>query len=70
MNKNAIIWCLLFFTSTVSGQQVIDYMLLGRAYTEAGKAGEAIDVLSSAIEKKPEGLLYLERASAYMLNGD
>ena len=70
MNKSIIIWCLWLLTSTLSGQQVIDYILLGRAYSEAGKAGEAIDVLSSAIEKNPESLLFLERASAYMLNSD
>lgn len=70
MKKSIIIWCLLLLTSTLSGQQDIDYILLGRAYSEAGKAGEAIDVLSSAIEKNPGLLLFLERASAYMLSGD
>lgn len=61
---------MLLWATTLSGQQYIDDLLMGRAFIESGKPGEAIDILSSAIEKNPDSRIYLERAEAYLLNGD
>lgn len=64
-----LIWILLC-TGTVFGQQTVDYILKARAYTEAGKADQAIDLLGRAITITKESRLFSERAGANILKGD
>ena len=43
-----LVW-LLILAGTLSGQQVVDYILKAKAYTETGRADQAINLLNGAI---------------------
>ena len=64
-----LIW-ILICTGTVFGQQSVEYILKAKAYTEAGKADQAIDLLTRAIAITKESRLYSERAGADIVKGD
>jgi tetratricopeptide (TPR) repeat protein len=71
MMKNNIALVLSFLlTGIISGQSSFDALLKAKSLLESGKSSEAIEVLSSAIGQKQESRLYVERAEAYMQNGD
>jgi tetratricopeptide (TPR) repeat protein len=62
------IW-LIIFTGTVFGQQVVDYILKAKAYTESGKPGDAIELLTEALNTTNDTRFYIERAEAYLFSG-
>jgi tetratricopeptide (TPR) repeat protein len=64
-----LIW-ILICAGPVFGQQTVDYILKAKAYTEAGKADQAIDLLTGAIAITKESRLYSERAAADLIKGD
>ena len=64
-----LIWILLS-TCVINGQQTVDYILKARAFIEASKPDQAINLLTGAINATKESSLYLERAEAYILKGD
>jgi tetratricopeptide (TPR) repeat protein len=64
-----LIW-ILVFCCTVIGQKSVDYILKGKALTEAGKPDLAINLLTGAIALKRESRLFTERAEANIIKGD
>ncbi|MEI6048914.1 MAG: tetratricopeptide repeat protein [Bacteroidota bacterium] len=64
-----LVW-ILIFTGTVSGQQTVDYILKAKAYTEAGKADQAVNLLNAAIAIAKDSRLFAERADANIIEGD
>ena len=68
--KRILLFVLLIFTTVVSGQEPVYYLMKGKALVETGKPDEAIVVLTSAIKLLPEANVYLERAGAYLAKGD
>jgi len=58
------------FTSSVHGQQTVDYLMRAKALTEDGKPDAAIIELSKAISIANDSRLYTERASANILKGN
>jgi len=67
-----ILLFILFFGGSllISGQKPVDYLMKGKALIESGNSGEAISVLSKALEISPESRLYIGRAEAFMAGGD
>jgi len=55
---------------TLSGQQPVDILLKTRALLESGKTSDAIEKISAAIENEGSYRLYLQRAEAFILQGD
>ncbi len=70
MKKIVILVCILLGARTVYGQQEVDNILKARALTEAGKSDQAISLLSGAINAIRDSRFYIERAEAYILEGD
>ena len=69
--KKILLFILFFGVSLLmTGQKPVDYLLKGKALIEAGKSGEAISLLSKALEISPESRLYIGRAEAFMAGGD
>ncbi len=64
-----LVW-ILGCTFTVYGQQTVDFILRAKAYTEGGKADQAINLLNGAIAKSKDSRLYTERAEAKIIKGD
>jgi tetratricopeptide (TPR) repeat protein len=64
-----LIWILLS-ACVINGQQTVDYILKARAFIEASKPDQAINLLTGAINATKESSLYLERAEAHILKGD
>ncbi len=70
MKKIITLFWILLSSGIVYGQQTIDYILKARAFTEAGKPEQAINLLDGAISVTKESRLYTERAEANVLKGD
>jgi tetratricopeptide (TPR) repeat protein len=70
MKKIITLIFIIVCTCTLSGQQVIDYILKAKAYTESGKADQAINLLSEAIAMTKESKLYVQRADACIIEGN
>jgi len=64
-----LIWFIIF-TGTVFGQQLVDYLLKAKAYTESGKSGDAVILLTEALKTRKDFRLYVERAEAYIVKGN
>jgi tetratricopeptide (TPR) repeat protein len=64
-----LVWILLI-SFTVSGQQTVDYILKGKALTEAGKPDLAIELFTGAIAITKESRLFTERAEANLIKGN
>jgi tetratricopeptide (TPR) repeat protein len=70
MNRILTILSFLIFTGFAGAQQPADYLIKARALTGSGKAREAIDLLSHGLTKIQDFRFFLERAEAYMSEGD
>ncbi len=70
MKKILILITALFITGMISGQSSFNFLLKAKALTVKGESAEAIAVLTEAIGEKQENRLYLERAEAYLMEGD
>ena len=67
-----ILLILVSFVITIGAycQQPVDYLLKAKSLTDGGKAKDAILLLSDAIVRLKDNRLYLQRADAYMAEGD
>jgi tetratricopeptide (TPR) repeat protein len=70
MKKIFYLFWILFIPVTVSGQHSVDYLLRARALRETGKGDASISLLTGALSETSDGRLYLERAEAYVMNGN
>ena len=70
MKKIIIVVWLLILAGTLSGQQVVDYILKAKAYTETGRADQAINLLNGAIAVTKESRLFTQRAEVRIIEGD
>jgi tetratricopeptide (TPR) repeat protein len=70
MKKIIILVWVIACTGSLSGQQVVDYILKAKAFTEAGKADQAIQVLTGAIALTKDSRLFTERANANIIQGN
>jgi tetratricopeptide (TPR) repeat protein len=70
MKKILIFISACFITGTINGQLVYETLLHSGALIKTGKTTEAVDLLSSAIQEKQDSRLYIERAKAYIEEGD
>lgn len=70
MKKGIILAALLVYAGLLAGQKPTDILMKGKALIETGKTGEAIQVLTDALGQFRESSIYLERADAYIANGD
>ena len=70
MKKTIIIISALIYTVIMYGQSSFEVLLEAKALSKNGEPLKAIEFLSSAIAKTPDSRLLLERAEAYMLEGD
>ena len=59
-----------FFSITIKGQLVYETLLRSEALIKCGKTGEAIELLSAAIKDKKDSRLLIERAEAFIEEGD
>lgn len=60
----------LIFAGLVHSQQPADYLMRARAGTEAGKPRESVALLSEGLLKYKDYRIFIERAEAYMAEGD
>jgi len=58
------------FNITISGQLVYETLLHSEALMKNGETGDAIELLSSVINDKKDSRLYIERAEAFIEEGD
>ncbi len=70
MKKIIILGWTLILAGTLSGQQVVDYILKAKAYTETGRADQAINLLTGAIAVTKESRLFTQRAEIRIIEGD
>jgi tetratricopeptide (TPR) repeat protein len=70
MKKTLLLVTAFCFTGIISGQSSFETLLKARALSGTGEHFKAVEILSSALSEKKEGRLYLERAEAYLLEGD
>jgi tetratricopeptide (TPR) repeat protein len=70
MKKIITLFSILLSVVAINGQPTIDYILKARAFTEAGKPEQAINLLNGAIAETRDSRLYTERAEANILKGD
>jgi len=70
MKKILIFITACFLTGIINGQLVYETLLHSGALIKTGKTAEAVDLLSSAILEKQDSRLYIERAKAYIEEGD
>ncbi len=55
---------------TINGQPVYETLLHSEALIKSGKTGEAIELLSTAIKDKEDSRLFIERAEAFIEEGN
>lgn len=60
----------LVFAGLLYSQQPADFLMLAKAYTESGKTREAIALLTEEFLKNSDYRLLIERAEAYMAEGN
>jgi tetratricopeptide (TPR) repeat protein len=70
MNRTLLSFMGLFFAVIVNGQSGFETILKAKALSDAGQPSTAVEILSFAIAEKHESSLYLERAEAYLIEGD
>jgi tetratricopeptide (TPR) repeat protein len=70
MKKLITVAAILICSGILSAQEVVDYILKARAYADAGKAGQAISALNTAIAVKKESRLFVQRADVRISEGD
>jgi tetratricopeptide (TPR) repeat protein len=70
MKKILTLFWIFLSAGMVFGQQTVDNLLKARAFTEAGKPEQAINLLTVAIGVAKDSRLYTERAEANILKGD
>ena len=70
MKKTLILITSLLITGIISGQSSFNFLLKSKALAAKGESAKAIAIMTEAIGKKQESRLYLERAEAYLLEGD
>jgi Flp pilus assembly protein TadD len=62
-----LLFIALFITAVLTGQQSSFLLLLkAKALNESGKHGDAVELLSGALEKAVDSRLFLERGEAYL----
>jgi tetratricopeptide (TPR) repeat protein len=64
-----LIW-IMSFACSVSGQEQADYLIKAKALRESGKAELAINLLNNISPGEKESRFYIERAEAYIANGN
>lgn len=70
MKKILTLFWIFLSAGMVFGQQTVDNLLKARAFIEAGKPEQAINLLTVAIGVAKDSRLYTERAEANILKGD
>jgi tetratricopeptide (TPR) repeat protein len=70
MKKTLLLVMAFCFAGIISGQSSFEILLKARALSGTGEHSKAVEILSSALGEKKEGRLYLERAEAYLMEGD
>ncbi len=70
MKKTLLLVAALFFAGIISGQSSFETLLKARALFKTGEPSKAVEILTSAIGERQDSKLYLERAEAYLLEGD
>jgi tetratricopeptide (TPR) repeat protein len=70
MKRIAILLNIMLFTEVILAQQTVDYLLKSKALVETGKQKDAIELLSDELTRVQDSRLFIERAGAYMANGD
>jgi tetratricopeptide (TPR) repeat protein len=70
MKKTIILISALIYTGIIYGQSAFETLLEAKALSNNGESSKAIELLSSAIAKKQDFRLYIERAETYMQKGD
>jgi len=70
MKKILILIPFVFYTALLAGQKPVDFILKGKALTEAGKTDEAVNTLSEGLRLNQDAGLYLQRAEAWLTRGD
>jgi tetratricopeptide (TPR) repeat protein len=67
MKKIIIILLLAELSPVISGQEIYDYLLKGKALIEAGDQDNAVVLLSEALNIQQDYRIYIERATAYFI---
>jgi tetratricopeptide (TPR) repeat protein len=70
MKKTIILISALIYTGIIYGQSAFETLLEAKALSKNGESSKAIELLSSAIAKRQDSRLNIERAEAYMEEGD
>lgn len=70
IKKIILLFSAFLVMGIVAGQTAFDYLLIAKALISSGKPDQAIEVLTSAIEKQKESKLYTSRAEAFVSKGD
>jgi tetratricopeptide (TPR) repeat protein len=70
MKKLLSLILIVFYAGTLLGQKSFDILLKSKALIESGKASEAVNILTNALEQSQDGPVYLQRAEAYIAIGD
>jgi tetratricopeptide (TPR) repeat protein len=69
MKKVITLVCLIVFTGSIFGQQVVDYILKAKALRETGKADQSVNILNEALTLSKDTRLFIERAESHTVNG-
>lgn len=70
IKKTLILITALLISGIACGQSSFDFLLRAKALTVKGESANAVALLTKAIGEKQESRLYVERAEAYLLEGD
>ncbi|NSW95552.1 MAG: tetratricopeptide repeat protein [Bacteroidales bacterium] len=70
MKKILILTAIVCMTAGAAGQTQFDRLLKAKAFIEAGKPDDAVNLLTEALKVTQESRLYLERAEAFIQTGD
>jgi Flp pilus assembly protein TadD len=70
MKKVATLFLLSLIAGYVNGQSTVDNILRAKAFSDGGKPGQAIELLTKAIALTNDSGLYSERAEARIVAGD
>jgi Flp pilus assembly protein TadD len=60
----------LFFAGVIFAQQPADYLIKAKAFIETGRSGDAVNLLTEALQKNQDYRYCIIRAEAYMAGGD
>ncbi|MGB8491803.1 MAG: tetratricopeptide repeat protein [Bacteroidales bacterium] len=66
MKKIFLLVSIAFCSGIMTGQKPVDYLMKGQALVRAGKADEAVGVLTDALAQYRESPVYLGRAEAFI----